>query len=120
MVIPNTVSGKAKDNALAIAAAYRKLNDEVIAWEKELNKLNSIPEDKRTKEQADKIDYLSNNISKANIGLEEMGSELTNNNEVIYNANAAVTAYGGSLENVQKGAKDVADSTMDVEQDYNS
>ena len=112
--------GTAKDNALTLAAAYRKLKDEVTGWEQELNKLNSIPEDKRTKEQADKIDYLSKNISKAHDGLKEMGSELTNNNEVIYNANAAVTAYGGSLENVQKGAKDAADSTMDVEQAYNS
>ena len=117
----NTIQGgTAKDNALQLAAAYRKLKDEVTGWEQELNKLNSIPEDKRTKEQADKIDYLSKNISKANIGLKEMGSELTNSNEVIYNANATVTAYGGSLENVQKGAKAAADSTMDVEEKYNS
>lgn len=115
-----TVSGKAKDNALALADAYRKLKDEVNAWEQELNKLNSIPEDKRTNEQIAKINQLNEIISKANPELKEMGSELTNSNEVIYNADAAVTAYGGSLENVQKGAKAAADSTMDVEQSYNS
>ena len=116
----HTVSGKAKDNALQLAAAYRKLKDEVIAWEQELNKLNSIPEDKRTNEQIAKINQLNEIIPKAHDSLKEMGSELTNNNEVIYNADAAVTAYGGSLRNVQKGAKDAADSTMDVEQNYNS
>lgn len=115
-----TVSDKVKDNALTLADAYRKLNDQVIAWEKELNELNSIPEDKRTNEQIAKINQLNEIIPKAHDSLKEMGSELTNNNEVIYNADAAVTAYGGSLRNVQKGAKAAADSTMDVEQDYNS
>lgn len=115
-----TVNGKAKDNALQLADAYRKLNDQVNAWEKELNELNSTPEDKRTNEQVAKINQLNEIIPKAHDELKEMGSELTNNNEVIYNANAAVTAYGGSLENVQKGAKAAADSTMDVERDYNS
>lgn len=116
----HTVNGKAKDNALQLADAYRKLNDQVNAWEKELNELNSIPEDKRTNEQVAKINQLNEIIPKAHDSLKEMGSQLTNNNEVIYNADAAVTAYGGSLENVQKGAKAVADSTMDVEQSYNS
>ena len=115
-----TVSGKAKDNVLALADAYRKLKDEVNAWEQELNKLNSIPEDKRTNEQIAKINQLNEIIPKAHDSLKEMGSELTNNNEVIYNADAAVAAYGGSLENVQKGAKAAADSTMDAEQSYNS
>ena len=115
-----TVSGKAKDNVLALADAYRKLKDEVNVWEQELNKLNSIPEDKRTDEQITKINQLNEIIPKSHDSLKEMGSELTNNNEVIYNADAAVTAYGGSLENVQKGAKAAADSTMDAEQSYNS
>ena len=115
-----TVSDKAKDNVLAVADAYRKLKDEVNTWEQELNKLNSIPEDKRTDEQTTKINQLNEIIPKAHDSLKELGSELTNNNEVIYNSDAAVTAYGGSLRNVQKGAKAAADSTMDVEQDYNS
>ena len=116
----NTISGKAKDNVLALSDAYRKLQSQVDGWEKELYKLNSIPEDKRTNEQIAKINQLNEIIPKAHDSLKEMGSELTNNNEVIYNADAAVTAYGGSLRNVDKGAKDVADSTMDVEQSYNS
>ena len=120
VITPKTVSGTTEENLKKLRNDYNELNAVVISYEKELNKLYSIPVDKRTSEQSDKIIYLQNTIFDAQKGLGDMRSQIVNLNGVVYDAGATVEAYGGSLENVVPGIKDVADSTMDIVKSSNS
>ena len=120
VITPKTVSGTTEENLKKLRNDYNELNAVVISYEKELNKLYSIPVDKRTSEQSDKIIYLQNAIFDAQKGLDDMHSQIVNLDGVVYDAGATVEAYGGSLENVVPGIKDVADSTMDIVKSYNS
>ena len=49
-----------------------------------------------------------------------MMMQIVNLDGEVYDADATVSAYGGSLRNVDKGVKDVADSTMGMVKSYNS
>lgn len=118
-VTSQTITGKAKDNVTALADSYRSLEVEVQQWKKSLNELNQIPQADRTKEQTAAINAYQQAIEKGDNALKDMGSELTKNDGVIYDAQATVNAYGGSLEDVQKGAEAAADSTMGVVQSFN-
>ena len=114
VITPKTVSGTTKEVLKELRNDYNALNAAVISYEKELNRLYSIPIDKRTSEQSDKITYLETTIYDAKKDLGDMYSQIVNLNGVVYDADDAVSAYGGSLENVDKGIKDVSDSTMDI------
>lgn len=120
VITPKTVSGTTEENLKKLRDDYNALNAVVISYEKELNRLYSIPVDKRTSEQADRIIYLNNTIFDAKKGLGDIRSQIVNLDGVVYDADATVSAYGGSLRNVDKGVKDVADSTMDIVSAYNS
>lgn len=114
VIDPKTVSGTTQENLKKLRDDYNDLNTVIISYQKELNKLYSIPVDKRTSEQADRIIYLNNTIFDGNKDLDDMYSQIVNLNGEVYDADATVSAYGGSLENVDKGLKDTADSTMGI------
>ena len=63
-------------------------------------------------DQKNRIEQLEQIIKKTHNGLDGMMSQMLNLDDEVYNADATVSAYGGSLENVDKGVKDAADSTM--------
>jgi chromosome segregation ATPase len=120
-ITSKTFSGTIKDNLDQLSKAYDTLNTKLDLYGKELDRLNSIPEDKRTIDEKNLIYQLSHQlIPDANKGLEDMMTQIVKSDNVVGDADATVSAYGGSLRNVDKGIKDVADSTMGMVSAYNS
>lgn len=118
-ITSKTFSGTTKENLDQLSKSYDTLNTKLDSYRKELNKLNSTPEDERTINQKNRIDQLNQLISETENGLDNMMSQIVKSNDVVYDAKATIEAYGGSLKNVDEGAEKAADATMGRISAYN-